>query len=326
MKKTSIAPANIAFIKYWGKIDANQNIPVNDSISMNLSACLTTTTVEFDKKYKKDEISYVTKEMSKDGKERVIRHLDRIRKIAKSSLYAKVVTTNSFPSSCGIASSASGFASLSKAATAALNLDLSEKDLSNLSRFGSGSACRSIPDGFTYWKKGKKSEDSYAYSLKPANWWNICDIIVIVSEEKKKISSGDGHKRVNTSPYFKTRVKNLPNKIKGVKDAMKEKNMKKLGKIIEEEAVDLHLIAMSSTPPIFYWEKETLDVIKRIQLWREEGIEVYFTIDAGPNVHILCEGHEKENVLEKLKTLPYKIKTIINVPAKGVRQIENHLF
>ena len=169
MKATAIAPSNIAFIKYWGVKDEILRLPKNGSISMNLSNLLTTTTVEFNSNLTEDEISINETKESKE-QNRVEEHLDRIRKLANLSQKAKVVSQNNFPTATGLSSSASGFAALSLAGAKAAGLNLSEKDLSILARQGSGSACRSIPDGFTEWLDGDTSETSYAVSLFPPDY------------------------------------------------------------------------------------------------------------------------------------------------------------
>ena len=324
MKTTAIAPANIAFIKYWGKKDLKLNLPFNNSISMNLDRCLTTTTVEFSQKYKKDEV-YIRDE-GKRATQRVVDHLKRIRKLGKSQLRAKVVSSNSFPSGVGIASSASGFAALTLAATVALGLKLSQSKLSALARFGSGSACRSVPDGFVEWKKGESDQTSYALSLAPEDFWDLTDIVVIVSLKKKKTSSLSGHAAALTSPYFEERLENLPKRISKVKEAIKGKDICLLGETIEEEAIDLHIIAMTSKPPLFYWEGKTLEIIKKTREWREKGLPVYFTIDAGPNVHLICQGKDKGKILEKLKEVRGIKQIIVNKPAVGARLAKEHLF
>jgi diphosphomevalonate decarboxylase len=146
MKATAKAPANIAFVKYWGKKDSSIRLPLNSSVSMNLDNVFTITTVEFSPYLAKDKIEIVGEKLSGEGIKRVVSHLDRIRKLAKIKQKARVKTKNNFPKGSGIASSASGFAALTLAATKAAGLDLSEKELSILARLGSGSACRSIPE------------------------------------------------------------------------------------------------------------------------------------------------------------------------------------
>ena len=209
MKKTAIAPSNIAFIKYWGRKNEELRLPENGSISMNLSNLVTTTTVEFDESLIKDTIIIDGQEEEKEST-RAIKHLDRIRKLAHTNLFAKVLSQNNFPSGTGLSSSASGFAALTVAASAAAGLNPSEKELSVLARLGSGSACRSIPDGFTEWLDGDTNGSSYAISLYPPSYWDIADVVVIASSEKKKVSTTEGQKLSNTSPFYATRQKNLP--------------------------------------------------------------------------------------------------------------------
>nr|MBP8591486.1 diphosphomevalonate decarboxylase [Candidatus Shapirobacteria bacterium] len=190
-KATAKAPSNIAFIKYWGRKDEKLRLPANDSLSMNLSNVFTITTVEFSPLLKNDRVEMVGG-INEEGEERIIAHLDRVRRRAGTTLSARVRTKNNFPPGTGIASSASGFAALTLAATTAAGLKLSRRELSILTRQGSGSACRSIPDGFVEWKAGSSSQTSYAYSLFPPSWWQMSDIIATCGETSKKITYSEG--------------------------------------------------------------------------------------------------------------------------------------
>jgi diphosphomevalonate decarboxylase len=326
MKTTSIAPSNIAFIKYWGKKDDELRLPTNSSISMNLSNLTTTTTVEFDKKYKKDEMTLNGKIPTLLQKKRVIKHLDRIRKLANLKDKAKVVSENNFPTATGLSSSASGFAALTVAATNAAGLKMSEKELSILARLGSGSACRSIPDGFTIWHEGYDNGTSYASSLFPSDYWNICDVIAVLDNKEKEIPTSQSQKFAFTSPFFKERLKNLDKKIREFKQCLKEKNFTKFGEIIENEALELHTIIITSTPSFIYLFPQTLSLIKSVRTWRKEGLEVYFTINTGHNVHIICQKNDVKKLQTKLKTIKEIKNVIINAPAYGARIIEKHLF
>lgn len=302
MKATAIAPANIAFIKYWGKKDPALRLPLNPSISMNLSSCITTTTVEFSKDFPQDSVS--------EGfdKKRILEHVDRFRKIAKSNVRVNVTTKNSFPKSAGVASSASGFAALTVAVAAVLGLKLSENELSALARMGSGSACRSIPDGFVKW------EGEFAYSLYPEEYWDMRDIIVIVDTNTKKISSSEGHENVHTSPFFEKRLQALPARIARLEKALKDKNFREFGEVIEEECLDMHHVMQTQEPPLYYWNEETKEIMEKI---KKREIPAYFTIDAGPNVHVICEAKDEKKVLEM-----FKGKTVIkNSPARGAHVI-----
>lgn len=325
-KITAVAPANIAFIKYWGKRSGVYRIPLNDSISMNISGATTTTTVEFSPTLKHDDISFFHETMTDNERERISKHLDRIRKLAHTKTFARVVTKNSFPKGTGIASSASGFAALTVAATRALHIHLSEQAETVLARIGSGSACRSIPDGFVWWHAGKKSSDSYAESAYPPTWWSIRDLICVVSKEVKKISSTSGMDTIKTSPYWKTRIQGIPDKIEGVKRAIKEKDIHALGNLIEEDAISMHCVMMTQSPPLFYWNETTVRVMDSVYELRRNGIAAYYTIDAGPNVHIICEEKNESIVYDAVKNILGVQSVICNVPDVGAHSITEHLF
>jgi len=324
MKATAIAPANIAFIKYWGKKDEELRLPTNGSISMNLSNLLTTTTVEFSSGYKKDEILINNKIDEKENK-RVENFLDKVRQMAKSNLRAKVVSENNFPKSGGLASSASGFAALTVAATASIGLNLSKEELSILARIGSGSACRSIPHGFVEWFEGNDSQSSFAQSIHPADYWNILDIIVIFQKGDKKITSTDGQKLVKTSLFFKERLNNIKNKIENIKELIKQKDFINFGELVEKEALELHAIMLTSDPPILYLQPKSIEIIQAVWQWRSEGLSVYFTIDAGPNIHLICQEKDQKQLVDKLQKIK-GIKYIVNSPTVGTRLTKKYLF
>lgn len=326
MKATARAPANIAFIKYWGRKDEKVRLPANDSIAMNLSNVTTTTTVEFLPHLKSDEIEMIGEKLNKEGKNRIVTHLERIRQLAEIRTFAKVKTKNNFPKGTGIASSASGFAALTLAAAVAAELKLAQKELSIIARQGSGSACRSIPDGFVEWKAGSSSETSYAYSLYPPNWWDVKDIIVIIGEASKKVSSSEGHVLAESSPFYRPRILGMKDKIKNLERALNEKNFKRFGEIVEEEAINMHAVMMTSQQGLFYWLPKTMEIILDCQTWRDEGISVYFTIDAGPNVHLICREKDEGRVRERLRKIRGIKKIIVNKPTRGVRVIFKHLF
>lgn len=326
MKSTARAPSNIAFIKFMGKTDENLRLPSNTSISMCLSDAITTTTVEFSPQYKNDQIDIRGDVFNNQENERIVSHLDRIRKRAKVKLFAKVATQNSFPKGSGIASSASGFAALTLAGTKACGLAIPEKELTILSRLASGSSCRSIPDGFVQWEKSTTSDDSYAYSLYPPEYWDIRDIVAVVEDKPKAVPTTSAHSLVATSRFFKARMENIDNTISLLKHALDRKDFPSFGETVENEALNMHAVLMTATPPLLYWNESTMSVIRAVWSWRLKGLRVYFTIDAGPNVHVLCEGKTEKTVVSYLKDISAIQNFSINKPAIGARVIENHLF
>ena len=224
-KTTCRAGSNIAFIKYWGVADSSSNIPLNNSISMTLADAHTTTTVAWD-----DNANLATDTISIDGAQlqgapaaRIVAHLDRLRALAGVSCKARVVSQNNFPMASGIASSASGFAALTVAASAALGLPLDAAQLSALARQASGSASRSLFGGFVEWRRGwgeGESEEekgeregqslldsrSVAHQMHDESHWALRDLIAIVSVSAKRISSSDGHRLAATSPFTAART------------------------------------------------------------------------------------------------------------------------
>lgn len=326
MKKTAQAPANIAFIKYWGKADEELRLPLNSSISMNLSEAYTVTTVEFTPDLARDEIKLLGGEFSEQEIERIVKALNFIRNRAKITYFAHVATKNTFPKGTGAAASASGFAALSVAAFAALGIEPSEKELSIFARLGSGSACRSIPDGFVEWEKGKNSDTSYAYSLYPHDYWDLRDILIIVNYHMKKVSTTEGQKGVKTSPLWQDRIRGVREKIEKMEASLKEKNFRMLGELIEEDCLDMHHVMQTQNPPLVYWNNETRAIMDAVVDWRKKGLPVYFTIDAGPNVHLICEAKDEKIVMERVKSVPGILHVMVNKPARGAHLVSTHLF
>lgn len=326
MKATAIAPSNIAFTKYWGRKDEVLRLPENGSVSMSLSNLLTTTTVEFSPAYKQDEITINGGGIETDEAKRIIKHLDRIRKMANLNQKAKVVSNNNFPSGTGLSSSASGFAALTVATSAAAGLNLSQKSLSILARQGSGSACRSIPGGFVEWLDGNTSDTSYARQIFPPDYWAIADVVAVVSEGKKEVSTSMGQKAAQSSPFMPIRLARMKAKNKKVKELIKEKRFKQFGQLIEQEALELHTVMLTQTPPLIYWTPGTLRIMKLTSHWRKEGIPVYFTINTGQDIHLITEQRNVEKVTAKLKKLAEVKDIIVNTPGQGTRLTNKDLF
>lgn len=323
MKATAEAPTNIAFVKYMGRKDEKLRLPENASISMNLSGLCTVTTVHFSPDYPED--TFVLNGEIEEGEEsRVAKHLQRIRDLAKITLYARVVSNNSFPKGTGLSSSASGFAALSVAGAAATGLLLDEKHLSILARQGSGSSCRSIPDGFVIWHDGDTSEESFAESLYPPEYWDLRDVVAVVHRARKQVSTTVTHTRVTDGPYYRQRVARMPGKVQECKDILARRDFDALARFIEEEALDLHAIFM--TAGIIHLDPNTLDVIKRVPGWRGEGLKVAFTVNTGQDVHLLCPEDQVEAVRTKLQELEFVRDIIVNAPARGAHLIDQHLF
>jgi diphosphomevalonate decarboxylase len=341
LSATAEAPSNLAFVKYWGKSDAELRIPTNNSISVNLSDAKTITSVEFDPDFEKDIliIKNSNKQPETEFSNRLFRHIDRIRNIAGISYKAKVHTRNTFPSGVGIASSASGFAALTVATCAALEVQLSEKEISELARLGSGSACRSIPDGFTEWIATDKENRSYAVQLAPPSHWDITIITVVVSSQTKQISSTTGHALATASPFFPSRLATMPLRLDSVRSAILDKDFQSFGRQTEMEAISFHTVAMTSPIQMengwksgaYYWLPDSLELMLAVQDWRSNGLEVYFTLDAGPTVHIICLNKDLTRVVAAVNNLESlqpnrKWEILVNSPANGTHLTKSDIF
>lgn len=322
-----VSPANIAFVKYWGRRDDKLILPLNSSVSMNMSGCTTTTSCEWGE-WENDsiKIQYQGKglvEATGSSRDKSLAVIERIRAKLGTKLRVKIESENNFPEATGIASSASGFSALTKALYESYGESLSEKEMTIETRLsGSGSACRSIPDGFVVWEEGKKSDgsDSYAYSIAPETHWDLVDLVCVVDTGNKKVSSGEGHARPKNE-YMKARLYNIERRVEDTIAAIKEKDLEKLGVLTEIEAMSLHTVCMMSEPPIYYLNGATFEVMATIRGLRERGVLAYYTMDAGANVHVLTEGKNLAKVKVELENMD-KIKMMIeNRAAKGASVI-----
>jgi len=297
---TAIAHPNIALIKYWGNKDQNLRIPVNGSISFNLESLFTQTKVSFDSVYKSDHLTIDGNEITGSSLARVVSFLDIVRTLAGKNLFAHVESMNNFPIGTGIASSASAFSALSLAASKAIGLDLSEKDLSRLARRGSGSACRSIPEGFVEWFPGKSDSDSFSESIAPANHWDLVDIIAVISTEHKKVGSTAGHQLAGSSPLQAARIADTERRLEIVRNAILDKDFFTMAENVELDSNIMHAVMMTSNPPLMYWESTSITIMKTVKDWRNSGLPVCYTLDAGPNVHIITTKDYSEKLISNL--------------------------
>lgn len=303
---TAEAASNIAFIKYWGALDLERVIPCNPSISMTLSSCRSVCSATFfEGEGGGDEVLLVSEGGGAPAppqfSERILAHLDRLRANAGKEGRFRIATRNTFPSAAGIASSASGFTALSLAVGRALGMEPDAEALSRLAQSsGSGSASRSAFGGYVRWP-GVGSET--AQQVADEQHWPLCDLVAIVETSAKKVSSLEGHRRASSSPYFARRQELLEQRLEVTSDAIERRDFVQLGAVVEEEAIDLHLIAMSSRPAVYYWRPGTLEVLEAVRDLRDRGVAAFATMDAGANVHVLCQPEDVTCVESRLHSL-----------------------
>lgn len=307
------SPSNIALIKYWGK-HGNQ-LPNNPSISFTLDAAYTETVLDYRARSKQGsglELRFLFEGNEEPAfSARVERFLTSLLPIFPflKQLSIEIRTSNSFPHSSGIASSASAMSALALC-LCTLEERLLARDLTNeefekkasfIARLGSGSASRSIFSKAALWGKMNEypgSSDEYAVSLEKelhGHFSDFRDWIFIVSSNKKSVSSTKGHELMNNHDFGVARYEQARRKAHFLLDDLRHGKVEEAGKIIEEEALTLHGLMMCSQPGYILMEPETIELIRAIQQFRENtGIKAYFTLDAGPNVHLLYPASEEE--------------------------------
>lgn len=323
----AIAHPNIALIKYWGNRDEALRLPQNSSLSMNLGGLYARTQVIFDPALGCDELIECD-QLTLNGRaetgpalQRVSGFLERARQMAGVSLPARVVSENNFPMGAGVASSAAAFAALALAATHALGLHLSEAQLSRLARLGSGSACRSIPGGFVEWQAGASDVDSYAFSIAPPEHWALVDCIAVLATGHKPVGPTEGHALAPSSPLHGARIADTPRRLDLCRAAVLERDFAALASVMEEDSNLMHAVMMTSRPPLFYWEPGSLEVMKAVQRWRKSGLPAAYTLDAGPNVHVICEAGAADEVKRLLEAMPV-VQAVLTAPPGGPARLE----
>lgn len=317
---TAIAHPNIAFIKYWGNRDHALRLPANGSISMNLAG-LTTRTVVTWGEGEEDQLWLNGLLVEGAARQRVTAFLDIVRQMAGFNLRAAVRSENNFPAGAGIASSASAFAALALAATAAAGLDLDAVALSRLARRGSGSACRSVPGGFVEWLAGSGDEDSFAVSIAPPEHWPLVDVIAVISTAHKETGSTEGHALAATSPLQAARLADAPRRLDLCRRAILQRDFEAFAEVVEQDSTLMHAVMMTSSPPLFYWQPTTLAVLHAVREARRGGLAVCATVDAGPNVHLICEKEVAPGVLQLLGDIPGIQQVYLAQVGEGARLV-----
>ena len=313
---TAQAHPNIAIIKYWGNRDQGLRLPSNPSLSMNLAGLTTTTHVEFDLSLASDVLILNGREVTGAGRERVSRFLDQVRHVAHFTHFARVDSRNNFPAGAGLASSASGFAALAVAASVAAGLQLSEAELSRLARLGSGSACRSVPDGFVEWAMGQDDRSSFARSIASADHWDLRDVVALIDVEHKTVGSTEGHAVADTSPLQAARVATATDRLAQARSAVLGRDFAALADVVERDSLMMHAVMITSSPSLMYWQPATVAIMQAVVQWRANGLAACTTIDAGPNVHVICTAEAAGEVALRLRVIP-GVRQVITSHAGG---------
>ena len=305
-------PSNIAFLKYWGKDNAERQWPANNSLSMTLNNCRTITSVQPNRQADRFYLHGQLLSATDQHGEKVYRQITFLRQHLglATNKFVTIDSSNTFPTSCGIASSASGLAALTIACLASwtgsrdfaslATAGFNRCDLADLARQGSGSAGRSLWGGFVRWQRGNSYQQQTVEQLYPANHWQLADVIVS-SAVSKTHSSSSGHRLAPSSPLFKQRLFELPRREQRLIEALDGRDFVALGTTLEEEALEFHKVLTTSKPPLIYHDENLQRVWRWVQQSRTRGQDAYFTIDAGGSVHIICQMQEIERISQQVQ-------------------------
>jgi diphosphomevalonate decarboxylase len=322
MRSVAEANTNIALVKYWGKRDAALNLPAVGSISLTLSGLSTRTEVVFDSSLRADSLVLNGKG---EPPAKLTKFLDLVRARSGKTEHARVTSSNNFPTSAGLASSASGFAALALAATRAAGLELDGRELSVLARRGSGSAARSIFGGFVEMYKGDREdgEDAYAAPIHQMSGSDVRMVIGVASEGPKETLSTDGMKHTaETSPYFAAWVKANAGDLEDARRAIAENDLAKLGEVAERSALAMHASALAARPAVVYFKGVTIEGLRAIRELRNSGVSAWFTCDAGPHPKALTDAKHAEAVAKRLSEVPGVLRTIVCAPGPAAKVVE----
>ncbi len=299
---TARAGANIALVKYWGKRDPKLNLPATGSLSITLAELETVTRVALDPQRDADDFEL-------DGlpcdPAPVTAVLDLLR--PPDGPRCRVVSRNNFPTGAGLASSASGHAALVVAAAAVFRPELDRGALSAIARRGSGSAARSLFGGFCHLHAGEAPDgsDCRAEGIAEAGHWPLEVVVAITDAGPKAVSSRDGMNRtMATSPYYPAWVASVPADLARARRAIAERDFAELAEVSEHSALKMHASALAAQPGLLYWNGATLACLERVRALREEGVGVFFTVDAGPQVKAVCRPGEGGRVAAELGAIP----------------------
>lgn len=313
IEASASCPSNIALIKYWGKY-ANQ-IPANPSISYTLNHCKTNTTMVFKANAPFEVKTFLAGKEEIQFAEKIKRYFQNIEPylpwILKGSY--TISTENTFPHSSGIASSASGFGAIAKclveieqAFTTSHQPTAINQKASFLARLGSGSACRSLYNGLVVWGETPEVEGSSDLFAVPypdddihSIFKNFNDWVLLIHEGQKSVSSTVGHGLMNTNPYAERRFQEARDNFVPLKDILKSGDMTRFITLVEHEALTLHAMMMMSEPAFILMKTGTLEVINKVWNFRNEtGLPLFFTLDAGANVHLLFPNNGEEDKIK----------------------------
>jgi diphosphomevalonate decarboxylase len=316
---TAIAHPNIALVKYWGKRDPELNLPATGSLSLTLAPYATETSVQSEAP--QDEAWINGTAITGPAAQRIFKHLDLLDPWRKP---ATVTSETNFPMAAGLASSASAFAALTLAGCAAFGQDRNPVELSILARQGSGSACRSLFGGWVEWACGTRGDglDSHAHELAPEDHWDLRMVVATFHDGPKPVGSTEGMMRtMATSPFYPGWIASVPEDLHAARNAILSRDLEALGTVMERSALRMHASMLGADPPIRYWKSSSIWGMDAVENLRANGVGAWWTMDAGPNLKILCEAAHAKTVKERMQALADRVEVL--APGGAARLLED---
>ena len=315
---TAIAHPNFALIKYWGKSNFGGNIPAMSSLAITLDSMISETTVSFPDELKQD--TWILNEVEQPSLGQIQPPCEYLKKISPIDQPCLIESKNNFPTAAGLASSASGIASLVSALDNILETKLSRQQMIEAAMLGSGSAVRSLFPGFVL--LDVTEEDVTCETILETEEWPLNVIVCVTSTNQKTMSSRQGMEiSRKTSPIYSDWVRNHQEDIELALQAITEKNFHQLGKIAEQNCLKMHQVMKTSQPSIDYWSLATHACVENVKDMQGKGVPVFFTIDAGPQVKIICEPDVSKEVVTLMEKVPGVQSIIESCLGKGARII-----
>jgi diphosphomevalonate decarboxylase len=296
MRAKARAHPNIAVIKYWGKRDIERNLPAVGSISVTLSDLYSDMAVEVDATLRED----VLRVNGDEGRSMLARVSSCVDNVAGSERpRVKISSDSNFPIAAGLASSASAFAALVVASDAAFGLHKSHQELVNLAGRASGSAARSLLGGFV--ELVNRDDEVVVSNLLAADDWPLRIIVAITAPGPKPVSSGDAMEiSRKTSPFYDRWVEQQSEDLTEARAAIQQRDLLRLGAIAEHNCLKMHSVMWGSRPPMIYWNSATIACMHTVRDLQSQGIPVFFTIDAGPQLKAICAPEHEEVVRDAI--------------------------
>ncbi len=317
------ARANVALVKYWGKRQGEGHLPAVGSISLTLADLQATARVGETGPGSRFRLNGAAVEGIPEA--RMAAFLDHVAAGAGVRTRLGAELEVDFPVGAGLASSAAIFCAVATAAASAVGLRRDRRTLSALARRGSGSACRSVHGGFVEWHRGERTdgEDSVAEPLLGEDRWDLGVAVAIVSQAAKACGSREAMERVaRTSPLYPGWIEAQAEDLATARRAIAERDLEALGRLAEENCLRMHATCLAARPPILFLRPATWAVVEAVRDLRERGIAAYFTIDAGPQVKVLCRRSDLDGVAAALSRVPGVERVVRTGPGRGVEMLE----